>query len=69
VLRPAGPEEINRKIVDHIADLNLPYSDISREYSTPRGPPRTDHQAGSPMYEVRPYLPKIGQSDVLGRSG
>jgi len=65
------PEEINRKIVDHIADINLPYSDISREYLLREGlPPDRIIKTGSPMYEVlHHYLPKIGRSDVLSRLG
>jgi UDP-N-acetylglucosamine 2-epimerase (non-hydrolysing) len=63
------PEEINRKIVDHISDLNMPYSDISREYLLREGlPPDRVIKTGSPMYEVlMHYLPKIEQSSVLGR--
>jgi len=63
------PEEINRKIVDHIADINLPYSEISREYLLREGlPPDRIIKTGSPMYEVlHHYLPKIGRSDVLSR--
>lgn len=63
------PEEINRKIVDHIADVNLPYSDISREYLMREGfPPDRIIKTGSPMYEViNYYLPKIQASDVLRR--
>ena len=65
------PEEINRKIVDHIADINLPYSDISREYLLREGlPPDRVIKTGSPMYEVlHHYLPKIERSDVLERLG
>jgi len=65
------PEEINRKIVDHIADINLPYSDISREYLLREGlPPDRVIKTGSPMYEVlHHYLPKIERSDVLPRLG
>ena len=65
------PEEINRKIVDHIADINLPYSDISREYLLREGiPPDRVIKTGSPMYEViHYYLPKIEKSDVLKRLG
>lgn len=65
------PEEINRKIVDHIADVNLPYSDISREYLLREGlPPDRTIKTGSPMFEVlHYYLPKIRQSDVLARLG
>lgn len=63
------PEEINRKIVDHIADINLPYSDISREYLLREGlPPDRVIKTGSPMHEVlHHYLPKIERSDVLSR--
>jgi UDP-N-acetylglucosamine 2-epimerase len=63
------PEEINRKIVDHISDINMPYSDISREYLLREGlPPDRVIKTGSPMYEVlMHYLPKIERSDVLQR--
>ncbi len=65
------PEEINRKIVDHISDINLPYSDISREYLLREGlSPDRVIKTGSPMYEVlHHYLPKIERSDVLQRLG
>jgi UDP-N-acetylglucosamine 2-epimerase (non-hydrolysing) len=65
------PEEINRKIVDHVADVNLPYSAISREYLLREGlPPDRVITTGSPMYEVlHHYLPKIERSDVLRRLG
>ncbi|MBM3157816.1 MAG: UDP-N-acetylglucosamine 2-epimerase (non-hydrolyzing) [Chloroflexi bacterium] len=65
------PEEINRKIVDHISDINLPYSQISREYLLREGlPPDRVIVTGSPMYEVlHHYLPKIEASDVLTRLG
>jgi UDP-N-acetyl-L-fucosamine synthase len=65
------PEEINRKLVDHLADINLPYSTISREYLLREGlPPDRVIKTGSPMYEVlHHYLPKIRSSDVLGRLG
>jgi len=65
------PEEINRKIVDHISDINLPYSDISREYLLREGiPPDRIIKTGSPMYEVlHYYLAEIKQSDVLARIG
>jgi len=61
------PEEINRKIVDHIADMNLTYSDISREYLLREGlPPDRVIKTGSPMFEVlNHYLPKIKQSSIL----
>ena len=65
------PEEINRKIIDHIADINLPYSHIAREYLLREGlPPDRVIVTGSPMYEVlHHYLPKIRASDVLTRLG
>jgi UDP-N-acetyl-L-fucosamine synthase len=65
------PEEINRKIVDHISDINMPYSAISREYLLREGlPPDRVIQTGSPMYEVlHYYMPKIECSDVLDRLG
>jgi len=63
------PEEINRRIVDHISDINLPYSTISREYLLREGlAPDRVIKTGSPMYEVlHHYLPKIQGSDVLKR--
>jgi len=65
------PEEINRVIVDHIADINLPYSQISREYLIREGfPPDRIIKTGSPMYEVLQfYKPKIQASDILRRLG
>lgn len=65
------PEEINRRIVDHIADINLPYSTIARDYLLREGlPPDRVIKTGSPMFEVlNHYLPKIEQSDVLQRLG
>ena len=61
------PEEINRKIVDHISDINLPYSDISREYLLREGfPPDQIIKTGSPMYEVLHYYgDKIDASEIL----
>lgn len=63
------PEEINRRIIDHLADINLPYSRISREYLLREGlPPDRIIKTGSPMYEVlHHYLPKIETSPVLER--
>ncbi len=63
------PEEINRRIVDHIADINMPYSTISREYLLREGlPPDRIIKTGSPMFEVlHHYLPKIQASTVLER--
>jgi UDP-N-acetylglucosamine 2-epimerase len=65
------PEEINRKLVDHLADINLPYSDISREYLLREGfPPDRIIKTGSPMSEVLSYYrPKIDASDILDRLG
>jgi UDP-N-acetylglucosamine 2-epimerase (non-hydrolysing) len=65
------PEEINRKIVDHISDVNLPYSDISREYLLREGiAPDRIIKTGSPMYEVLTYYrKKIDRSDALARLG
>ena len=65
------PEEINRRIVDHLADINLPYSHISREYLLREGlPPDRIIKTGSPMYEVlHYYLPKIEASPALDRLG
>jgi UDP-N-acetylglucosamine 2-epimerase len=65
------PEESNRKIVDHIADMNLTYSSIAREYLLHEGLPADRIiKTGSPMYEVlHHYLPKIRQSDILQRLG
>jgi UDP-N-acetylglucosamine 2-epimerase (non-hydrolysing) len=63
------PEETNRKIVDHIADINLTYSDIAREYLLREGLPADRIiKTGSPMFEVlNHYLPSIQESDVLTR--
>lgn len=63
------PEETNRKIVDHTADINLTYSSIAREYLLREGlPPDQVIKTGSPMYEVlHHYLPQIEASDVLER--
>jgi UDP-N-acetylglucosamine 2-epimerase len=65
------PEETNRKIVDHISDINLTYSDIAREYLLREGLPADRIiKTGSPMFEVlNHYLPSIRRSDVLTRLG
>jgi UDP-N-acetylglucosamine 2-epimerase (non-hydrolysing) len=65
------PEEINRRIVDHVADINLPYSAISRDYLLREGlPPDRVITTGSPMFEVlQHYMPKIERSGVLARLG
>jgi UDP-N-acetylglucosamine 2-epimerase (non-hydrolysing) len=63
------PEETNRRIVDHTADINLTYSTIARDYLLREGlPPDQVIKTGSPMYEVlQHYLPRIQASDVLQR--
>jgi len=63
------PEELNRKVVDHLADINLPYSSIAREYLMREGiPPDRIIKTGSPMKEVLDfYKPSIENSDVLTR--
>lgn len=65
------PEEINRRIVDHTADVNLPYSTIARSYLLREGlPPDLVIKTGSPMFEVLShYRPRIDASDVLSRLG
>lgn len=65
------PEEINRRIVDHTADINLTYSDIAREYLLQEGlNPDMVIKTGSPMYEVLNfYRDGIDGSDVLSRLG
>jgi UDP-N-acetyl-L-fucosamine synthase len=65
------PEEINRRIVDHTADVNLCYSAIAREYLLREGlPPDLVITTGSPMFEVlEHYRPRIEGADVLGRLG
>jgi UDP-N-acetyl-L-fucosamine synthase len=61
------PEEINRRIVDHTADINLTYSSIAREYLLREGiSPDTVIKTGSPMYEVLShYKEKIDKSKIL----
>ncbi len=61
------PEEINRKIVDHTADINLTYSDIAREYLLREGLPADRIiKSGSPLFEVLSFYRKqIDQSNVL----
>lgn len=65
------PEEINRRIVDHTADVNLTYSAIAREYLLREGlDPDLIIKTGSPMFEVlQHYRPGIEQSDVMQRLG
>lgn len=61
------PEEINRKMIDHIADFNLVYTENSRRHLLAEGlSHRRVYLTGSPMYEVlQRYLPKIQKSDIL----
>lgn len=63
------PEEINRRIVDHTSDINLPYSAIAREYLLAEGfPADRIVKTGSPMFEVLThYRPQIEASDACGR--
>jgi UDP-N-acetylglucosamine 2-epimerase len=63
------PEEVNRRIVDHTADINLPYSAIAREYLLREGlPPDMIIKTGSPMFEVLTHQREhIDASDVLAR--
>ena len=65
------PEETNRRIVDHTADVNLTYSSIARDYLLREGlPPDLVIKTGSPMFEVLThYRPNIEASDVLTRLG
>lgn len=65
------PEETNRKIVDHVADINLTYSDIAREYLLREGLPADRViKTGSPMFEVlNSRKDDIEKSDVLERLG
>jgi UDP-N-acetylglucosamine 2-epimerase (non-hydrolysing) len=65
------PEEINRRIVDHTADVNLTYSTIAREYLLREGlPPDLVIKIGSPMFEVLKYYEaRIEASDILIRLG
>jgi UDP-N-acetylglucosamine 2-epimerase (non-hydrolysing) len=63
------PEEVNRRIVDHTSDINLPYTEHARRYLLREGlKPETVIKTGSPMGEVLSYYaPKIAQCDVLQR--
>nr|WP_171526574.1 UDP-N-acetylglucosamine 2-epimerase (non-hydrolyzing) [Acinetobacter indicus] len=63
------PEEINRRIVDHTADINLTYSTIARDYLISEGLPADQViKTGSPMFEVlKHYQAKIESSDILQR--
>ena len=63
------PEETNRRIVDHTADINMTYSSIAREYLLREGlPPDMVIKTGSPMFEVLThYRPQFDASDILSR--
>lgn len=63
------PEEINRRIVDHTADINLTYSTIARDYLLREGlPPDQIIKTGSPMNEVlNYYLPNINKSEIVNK--
>ena len=63
------PEETNRRIVDHISDINMTYSDIAREYLLREGLPADRIiKTGSPMFEVlNANMPQIDHSDVLNK--
>lgn len=63
------PEEINRRIVDHTSDINMPYSSIAREYLLREGlAPDRIIKTGSPMFEVlNHFMEDIKNSDVLSR--
>ena len=68
---PRVPEEVNRRVIDHVADINLPYSEIAREYLIREGIPA--HRiivTGSPMREVLNYYrPKIDSSRIVEKLG
>ena len=65
------PEETNRKIVDHIADINMTYSSIAREYLLREGLPADRViKTGSPMFEVlQSKMDDINASDIVSRLG
>lgn len=65
------PEEINRRIVDHSADINLPYSSIARDYLLAEGlPPDRVIKTGSPIFEILThYRPGIDASPILATLG
>ncbi|MEZ8698445.1 non-hydrolyzing UDP-N-acetylglucosamine 2-epimerase [Vibrio lentus] len=65
------PEETNRRIVDHTADINLTYSSIARDYLLAEGIPADRViKTGSPMFEVlNYYMPQVDSSDILSRLG
>ena len=61
------PEEVLRRIIDHTADINLPYSEIARNYLINEGiPPDRIIKTGSPMKEILDfYASKINNSNIL----
>jgi len=63
------PEEINRRIIDHISDINMPYSDIGREALLREGiSPDKIIKTGSPIFEVlHHYMPKVRKSNIVTR--
>lgn len=65
------PEEINRKIVDHLSDINMPLSEHARRYLIAEGlRPETVIKTGSPMTEVLLYhLPEIEKNNILEKEG
>lgn len=65
------PEEINRKIVDHLSDINMPLSEHARRYLLDEGlRPETVIKTGSPMTEVlRYHLPEVEKNDILEKEG
>ena len=65
------PEEVNRKIVDHLSDINLPLSEHARDYLIAEGiNPETVIKTGSPMTEVlNSNMSKINSSDILKKEG
>ena len=68
---PNVPEEVNRRIVDHIADYNLVYTEHARRHLLSEGiHHRRIYLTGSPMYEVlKHYEKQINQSNILGKLG
>ena len=65
------PEEINRKIVDHLSDINMPLTEHARRYLISEGiKPETVIKVGSPMKEILSYyMPKINESNILSELG
>ncbi len=60
------PEEINRKIVDHLSDINLPLSEHARDYLIAEGiKPETVIKTGSPMLKFKANMEKILSSNIL----